>query len=319
MSDFAGLGVERLYPVSAEHGYGVTSFLDDLLSVLPKETPREGEDGIPVAVVGRPNVGKSSLINRILGTERLLVDERPGTTRDSIDSLCKIRGRSYLLIDTAGIRRKSRTAEKIEKFSVMRALKSIERCDVAIILLDATEGVTDQDVRIAGYAYERGCATIFLANKWDLVDKGKNTAHAFEKRLREEAKFLSFAPFLTVSAKTGQRIPSIFGLIDRVWAQYESRIGTGTLNRIAEEAISNHEPSLFRGKRLKFYYCTQAGTKPPVFVFFVNHPDAVHFSYKRYLMNSIREKTGLDMTPISLIFRPREREERKNKKKKTPA
>jgi len=303
--DFYSLGIEKLYPVSAEHRYGISDFLDDLTDFLPKTLPEESGDLIRLAVVGKPNVGKSSLINRILGEKRLLVSDTPGTTRDSIDSVCRVDGKSYLLIDTAGIRRKAKVSKKLEKFSIIKALRSLDRCDVALIVIDAHQGVTEQDINVAGYAFERKCGCIFLLNKWDLVEKDTQTVKRFQDRLRMEAKFLSFAPILTISALTGLRILKIFSMVEEVYRQYAFRIGTGQLNKIFEQAIQKNEPALFRGRRLKFYYATQVSTGPPSFICFVNYPDAVHFSYRRYLVNQIREKAGLDKTPIRIIFRKR--------------
>jgi len=303
--DFYSLGIEKLYPISAEHRYGVFDFLDDLVRKLPKGAADDYQDMIKLAVVGRPNVGKSSLINRILGEKRLVVSETPGTTRDAIDSVCEINGESYLLVDTAGIRRKGKVSKKLEKFSIIKALRSLDRCDVALIVMDAYEGVTEQDINIAGYAFERGCGVILLLNKWDIVEKDHKTIEKYVDQLRMEAKYLGFAPVMTVSALTGLRVPKIFKLTEEVYSQYAARIGTGEINRILERAIERNEPSLYRGKRLKFYYMTQVSSKPPTFVCFVSYPDAVHFSYKRYLINQIRENRGLDKTPIRLIFRPR--------------
>ena len=305
MYDFCSLGIEKLYPVSAEHRYGISSFLDDLVLALPEFAPEKSQDIIKLAVVGRPNVGKSSLINRILGENRLLVSHIPGTTRDAIDTVCDINGKSYLLIDTAGIRRKGKVSKKLEKFSIIKALRSLDRCDVALIVMDADEGTTEQDINIAGYAFERGCGCILLLNKWDLIEKDTNTAKKHYDQLRMEAKYLSFAPAITISALTGQRVSKIFKLVDEVYSQYAMRIGTGQLNRILDQAIKKNEPSLHRGKRLKFYYATQVSSKPPTFVCFVNYPDAVHFSYKRYLINQIRAEAGLDKTPVRLFFRQR--------------
>jgi GTP-binding protein len=303
--DFYSLGIKKLYPVSAEHRYGVHDFLDELILAFPKSAPEQTEDMIKIAVVGRPNVGKSSLINRILGKKRLLVSDIPGTTRDAIDSVCNINEKSYLLIDTAGIRRKGKVSKKIEKFSIIKALRSLDRCDVALIVMDSNEGITEQDINIAGYAFERKCGCIMLLNKWDLVEKNSKTEKKYYEQLRMESKFLSFAPAITISALTGLRVPRIFKYVDEVYGQYAARITTGQLNRIMELAIKKNEPSLFRGKRLKFYYAAQVTAKPPTFVCFVNYPDAVHFSYKRYLINQIREGAGLDKTPIRLLFRQR--------------
>ena len=310
LSEFYQLGLETLYPLSAEHRYGLTDLLDELANVLsglasdPHEDQNEGM--IRLAVVGRPNVGKSSLINRILGQNRLLVSDIPGTTRDAIDSVCKLNGKSYLLVDTAGIRRKGKVSRKLEKFSIIKALRSLDRCDVALIVMDANEGVTDQDINIAGYAYDRGCGCIMLLNKWDLVEKDSKTVKVFYERLREQAKFLSFAPAMTISALSGQRVTKTFKLVDEVYDQYVHRIATGQLNRIMERAIEKNRPSLHRGRQIKFYYAAQISTRPPTIVCFVNYPQAVHFSYKRYLLNQLREGSGLDKTPIRMIFRQRE-------------
>ena len=309
VSEFYSLGIDPLYPISAEHRYGMVDFLDALVAGFDTIAPHPDfdttEGTVGLAVVGRPNVGKSSLINRILGQERLLVSERPGTTRDAIDTICQVAGKSYLLIDTAGIRRKGKVTRKIEKFSIIKALRSLDRCDVALIVLDTAEGIAEQDISIAGYAYERGCGCIFLLNKWDLVEKDTNTAKKYLTELKMRAKFLSFAPALTISALTGQRVTKIFRLVDDVYDQYVRRIGTGQLNRILETATTKNPPPLHRGKPIKFYYATQVSSRPPTVVCFVNHPKAVHFSYKRFLINQIREQAGLDKTPIRMLFRPR--------------
>lgn len=315
LADFFRLGLGTLYPISAEHRYGMNDFLDALVAALPPaEAPAASEDDpaiIRIAIVGRPNVGKSSLINRMLGEDRLVVSPRPGTTRDAIDTVYRHKDRSYLLVDTAGIRRKGRVSEKLEKFSVIKALRSLERCDVAVVVLDAAEGVTDQDIAIAGYAYERGCGCVLAINKWDLAESSGLREKKMIDELRFKAKFLNFAPALTVSARTGRRVNRIFSTVNTVYQQFEQRIGTGPLNRILEIAIQKNAPPLLRGRPVKFYYAAQVAAKPPTILFFVNHPEAVHFSYKRYLLNQIRDQTGLDKTPIRLVFRERER--RKNK------
>jgi GTPase len=303
--DFYSLGIEKLYPISAEHRYGISDFLDDLTDILPKTATEDAGGEVRLAVVGKPNVGKSSLINRILGEKRLVVSDKPGTTRDAIDSICKINEKPYLLIDTAGIRRKARVSKKLEKFSIIKALRSLDRCDVALIVIDAHQGITEQDINIAGYAFDRGCGCILILNKWDLVEKDSKTVKGYYDRLRTEAKFLSFAPMITISALTGQRVFKIFDIVEEIFKQYTLRVGTGQLNRIFEQAILQNEPSLYRGRRLKFYYATQISTRPPTFVCFVNYPDAVHFSYRRYLINQIRDEAGLDKIPIRLIFRKR--------------
>jgi GTP-binding protein len=307
--EFYSLGIEELHPVSAEHNYGVPDFLDALIRSFPSDSPddsiRASDDVIKIAVVGRPNVGKSSLINRLLGEDRLLVSDIPGTTRDAIDTLCRRGDQSYLLIDTAGIRRKSKVDEKIEKYSIIKSLKSMDRCDVALIVLDVEEGITEQDIHVAGYAFERGCGCIFLLNKWDRVEKDKQTLKRYVDDLRYKAKFLNFAPAVTISALTGLRVPSIFGHVDDVFAQYATRIGTGQLNKLFEQATLDKEPSIYKGKRLKFYYATQVSEKPPTFVAFVNVPEGIHFSYERYLINQIRGTFGLKHTPIRMMFRER--------------
>ena len=308
--DFYNLGIDRLYPVSAEHGYGISDFLDDLTTdlfqLVSDSSPDTAGEMIKIAVVGKPNGGKSSLINRILGRPRVLVSDTPGTTRSAIDSLCKINRKPYLLIDTAGIRRKGRVSKKLEKFSILKALKSLERCDVALVVIDAAAGITDQDIKVAGYAFERKCGLILLLNKWDLVPKDSNTVKTYYEQLKIEAKYLNFAPAMTISAKTGLRVPKIFHLVDEVYEQFVTRIGTGALNRIVEQATDKTQPSLYRGNRIKFYYATQTSSKPPTFVCFANYPEGVHFSYKRYLINQIREQAGLDKTPLRMIFRKRQ-------------
>ena len=304
LAEFFALGLEHVFPLSAEHRFGLSDLLDRLVANF-KAHPAVSRDEIRLAVVGRPNVGKSSLLNRLVGAERHLVSDIPGTTRDAVDSVVKRDGRHYRLIDTAGIRRKGKVTRKLEKFSILKALRSLDRCDVALIVIDAAEGVTDQDISVAGYAHERGCGCVLVLNKWDLVAKDQNSVRRFTEQLRDAAKFLAFAPVLTISALTGQRVQRIFKLTATVHAQYIARVNTGRINRILEQALADNEPSLHRGRRIKFFYATQAATRPPTFVMFVNYPEAVHFSYQRYLVNRLRLGAGLHDTPIRLVLRPR--------------
>jgi GTP-binding protein len=283
----------------------VPDFLDALTAAMPATASEEESDVIKIAIIGRPNAGKSSLINRILGENRVIVSEIPGTTRDSIDTAFTVNGRDYLLIDTAGIRRKKQVSDKIEKISIIKALQSIERCDIALIVLDAQDGVTDQDVKIAGYAFERGCGCIFVLNKWDIVEKDTQTFKKFVETLRMEAKFLGFAPVMAVSALTGHRVTKIFDMVNTVYDQYATRITTGPLNKIFEQAVARTEPPMYKGRRVKIFYATQTSIKPPTFQCFVNFPDGIHFSYQRFLINQIRTETGLDQTPLCLFFKRR--------------
>jgi GTP-binding protein len=311
LADFSQLGVDPLYPLSAEHRYGMDDLMDALAAVLPKVPPEAFSNRVRLAVIGQPNVGKSSLINRIMGDKRLVVSDQPGTTRDAIDTICKVHGKEYLLIDTAGIRRKKQVKKKLEKFSIIKALRSLNRCHVALVMLDAAKGITDQDVRIAGYALERGRASIILLNKWDLVQKDATTAARHLEVVKERMKFLSFAPAMTTSALTGQRVFKIFELVEKVFEQYTRRVSTGQLNRIIEAIVARNEPSMFRGRRIKFYYSTQTSAAPPTFVCFVNYPEGIHFSYERYVINQLREALALDKTPIRVVFRKREKKEKR--------
>ena len=307
LAEFSVLGVDHLYPISAEHGYGVVDLMDALSTALPPTTPETASDRIRLAVIGRPNVGKSSLINRLLGDERLVVSEIPGTTRDAVDTVCKVNNTEYLLIDTAGIRRKGRVRKKLEKFSVIKALRSLDRCHIALVMIDASEGVADQDARITGYAVKRGRACIILLNKWDLVEKDSFTADRYVAEVKDRLKFVNFAPVLTISALTGQRVFKIFDWVETVYDQYTIRVSTGRLNRLFEAIVTKHQPPIHRGRRIKVYYATQVSRRPPTFVCFVNYPQGIHFSYERYMINQLRETLGLDKTPIRLMFRKREK------------
>ncbi len=259
-----------------------------------------------IAVIGRPNVGKSTLVNRLLGVERVVANPTPGTTRDSIDTYFNCNKKRYLLIDTAGIRRKGKTTEKIEKYSVVDSLRSIERADVVLIVIDAEEGVTEQDTKIAGYAFEAGRGCIFVVNKWDAISKDNASMGIFVEKIRMEFKYLPFAPIVFVSAKTGQRLGKIMTEVDSVMEQFAKRISTSDLNRVFSKAVEEHHAPLYQGRMVKFYFATQVGTKPPSIVIFTNRPDGVHFSYERYIINRFRDAFGFTGTPMRLLFKGRE-------------
>lgn len=305
-NDFYQLGYKTVYALSAAHGYGVKALLHDLSQGLsPSQDISESSDEIRVAVLGKPNVGKSSLINRILKTDRLVVSEFPGTTRDTVDATFSYGGRKYLLIDTAGIRRKSRVREKIDKFSMIKAIKSLDRCHVAVLLLDGAEGVSDQDARICGYAFEKGRGLVVAVNKWDLVKENAEKKDQLEKGIQRQLKFVAFAPKINLSALTGECVMKLFSRIDSVYDQFSRRISTALVNRAIQEIIEKHPPSRIGRGRLKFYYATQTRTKPPTFTVFVNRPDMLHFSYERFLNNQLRVHLGLTRISIKLIFRER--------------
>lgn len=309
--DFYSLGVDRLYTVSAEHNRGVGDLMDEVIEMLPKDSGKKDEDGATrIAVVGRPNVGKSTLVNRLLGYERVVANPTAGTTRDSVDTRFMCNKKPYVLIDTAGIRRKGKTVEKIEKYSVMDALRSIERADVVLIVLSAEDGVTEQDSKIAGYAYEAGRGCIFVVNKWDALEKDNSSMGKFVEEIRRSFKYLPFAPILFVSAKSGQRTGKIIAEVDLVMEQFSRRVTTSELNRVFSKAVEENHAPMDQGRRVKFYFATQVGTKPPSFVIFTNRPEGIHFSYERYLMNRFREAFGFTGTPLQLIFRGRERKDR---------
>jgi len=308
--DFYALGVERIYAVSAEHNRGVGDLMDEVLAALPKPTAHEVEEEITkVAVVGRPNVGKSTLVNRLLGYERVVANPTAGTTRDAVDTRFTVNKKPYLLIDTAGIRRKGKTVEKVEKYSVMDALRSIDRADVVLIVLNAEEGVTEQDTKIAGYAYEAGRGCIFVVNKWDTLTKDNSSMPKFIEEIRRNFKYLPFAPILFVSASTGQRTGKIIAEVDLVMEQYSKRVSTAELNRIFTQAVEENHAPLDQGRRVKFFYATQVGIKPPSFVIFTNRPEGIYFSYERYLMNRFREAFGFTGTPLKLMFRGRDKKD----------
>jgi len=305
--EFWELGLGQPHPISALHGIGTGDLLDRVVASFPRQQ-EEGVDELVrpgIAIVGRPNVGKSSLLNRLLGEERVIVSEVPGTTRDAIDTLLEWEGKPLVLIDTAGIRRRGRIEQGIEKYGVMRALRAIQRCDVALLLLDATEGVTAQDAHIGGYILEAGKSIVVLVNKWDLVQKTPHTMTEYTERVRAALRFLSYVPVLFISAKTGQRVDQVIPTALAVQAARHLRVPTSELNQLVQEATARHAPPSKAGKRLRFYYATQPSTDPPTFVFFVNDTRLVHFSYQRYLENRIRERYGFLGTPLRLAFRNR--------------
>jgi len=305
LTDFYRLGIDEIYPISAQHGAGV----DELLTIITGDFPAAADDKdeknmqIKVAIVGKPNVGKSSLVNRILGKERSIANPTPGTTRDAIDMPVKVQGKNYLLIDTAGIRRKSKISLTLEKYSVVQALKSINRCDIALVLIDAEDGLTDQDTKIIGLAYERGKACIIVVNKWDKIEKDNSTVGKFVEDIKDKIKFMDFAPIIFISAVTGQRAPKIFELIDKVYDQYTKRIGTSPLNDLVEKSVQRNPMARYQNRQMHISYATQTDIKPPTFVFFISNTKGIHFSYERYLMNQIRETFGFDSVPLKLIFR----------------
>ena len=305
VSEFYRLGIEKFYAISAQHGQGIDELMDALSENLPADgSGREAEENrIRIAVVGRPNVGKSSLVNRILGYERTISNPVAGTTRDAIDTPFTRDGQNFLLIDTAGIRRKSRISLTLERYTIVQAIKAIDRADIALLLLDAQEGISEQDVKIAGIALERGTACILVVNKWDLVEKDNRTFGTYVEKIRYNSKFLEFAPIIFVSALSGQRVTKIFGLVERVYAQYTKRVETGELNRKIREIIEMNPPPGRRSRPHVFNYITQVAIKPPTFVLFVRDPDAIHFSYERYLINRIRDAFGFEEVPIRLFFR----------------
>ena len=304
--EFYNLGLGDPIAVSAVHGHGTGDLLDACLRYFPPEDEEEGEDdAIKVAVIGKPNAGKSSLVNRILGEERVIVSDVAGTTRDAIDSRFENDKGKFVFIDTAGLRRKSKVSEAIERYSVLRATMAIERSDVCLILIDACEGVTEQDTKVAGLAHEAGKASIVVVNKWDLVEKDGKTMDRMRKEVREALSFMAYAPILFISAKTGQRVDRLFELIDYVSNQAAARITTGMLNDVLADAQTRVQPPTDKGRRLKIYYMTQVGIKPPHYVIFCNDTRLFHFSYQRYLENCIRNTFGLEGTPIKISIRQR--------------
>ena len=302
--EFYNLGLGDPYAVSAVNAKGIGDVLDAIYEQLPKQSEEEEDDTIiKVAVIGKPNVGKSSLVNQILGENRVIVSDVAGTTRDAIDSEFENEFGKYVFIDTAGIRRKSKVDDNLEKYSVMRSLLAVERADVCILMIDANEGVTAQDTKIAGEAHEAGKGIIIVVNKWDMIEKDNHTMEKYKKEVYDKLSYLSYAPILFISAKTGQRVNQLFEMINMVASQNALRVSTSVLNDVLSEAVTIVQPPTDKGKRLKIFYMTQASTKPPTFIVFVNDKKLFHFSYERYLVNQIRKEFGLTGTPIRMIAR----------------
>ncbi len=308
VAEFYETGTDQLFPLSAEHGRGIHDLMDHVMELLPaSQTVEEVEGETRLAIIGRPNVGKSSLVNRLLGKERVVANPVAGTTRDSVDSVFTYNKKRYVLIDTAGIRRKGKVSQKLEKFSVVQALKAMARAHVVLAVVDAEQGISDQDLTVAGYAYEKGRAVVLVVNKWDLVEKDGATMGGYVKDLRHRFKFLGEVPILFVSALTGQRVAKIMGEVETVAVEFNRKVSTSALNKVMQEAVEAHQPAIYRGKRLKFFYVTQTAVRPPTFVIFVNKADGVHFSYQRYLNNKFREAFGFAGVPFRVQYRDRER------------
>ena len=308
--EFYNLGIGDPMPVSASSRLGLGDMLDEVAKYFNKDTTQEEEDDRPkIAVVGKPNVGKSSLINKLVGEERVIVSNIAGTTRDAIDTSVKYHGREYVFIDTAGLRRKSKIKEELERYSIIRTVTAVERADVVILMIDAVEGVTEQDAKIAGIAHERGKGMIIAVNKWDAIEKNDKTIYKFTNEIREKLDYMPYAELIFISAKTGQRLNKLYETIDAVIENHAMRVGTGVLNEIMAEAVAMKQPPSDKGKRLRLYYITQVSVKPPTFVIFVNDKELTHFSYTRYIENKIREAFGFRGTPLKFIIR-----ERKEKK-----
>ena len=307
--EFYSLGLENIMPISAEHSRGVSQLLEAVddtlnLSAFFGDLDGEREDETRIALLGRPNVGKSTLTNRLLGEDRMIVDSTAGTTRDSIDAPLIVDGERFLLIDTAGLRRKSNIKRwSSEGFSVMRTIRAIERCHVAVVLIDAEEGITDQDAKIIGLTHEKGRALIILVNKWDAIEKDHKTVEVYKEQIDRKLPFAGYAPILFISGLTGQRVHKLIGFVKKVRENHLFRSTTGPLNRWLEEVVQKHHPPTHKNRRLRLYYVTQARNAPPTLIFHCNHPEAVHFSYQRYLVNQFRDKFGLEGTPIRLVFR----------------
>ena len=304
--EFYNLGIGEPVPISAANRTGIGDMLDEIVREFPEDANTEEDDDIPkVAVVGKPNVGKSSLINKLLGEDRVIVSDIAGTTRDAVDAKVKWKDREYIFIDTAGLRRKGKIKEEIERYSVIRTVTAVERADVVVVVIDATEGVTEQDAKIAGIAHERGKGVIIAVNKWDAVEKDDKTIYKHTNRIREVLAYMPYAELVFISAKSGQRLPKLFETIDAVIENQTLRVQTGVLNEILSEAVAMQQPPSDRGKRLKIFYMTQVGVKPPTFVIFVNDKELMHFSYTRYIENKVRDAFGFRGTSLKFIIRER--------------
>ncbi len=304
--EFYNLGIGDPHPISSVNKLGIGDMLDEVISHFDKtEAEEEEDDRIRVAIIGKPNVGKSSIINRLIGENRLIVSDIAGTTRDAVDTEVKYKGKEYIFIDTAGLRRKNKIKEELEKYMIIRAVSAVERADIAVLVIDAMEGVTEQDAKIAGIAHERGKAVIVAVNKWDAVEKDNHTMKKFTGRIREILSFMPYAEILYISAITGQRLHKLYETIDIVNENHSMRIATGVLNEIMAEAVALQQPPSDKGKRLRLYYITQVSVKPPTFVIFVNDKDLMHFSYTRYIENQIREAFGFRGTPLKFFIRER--------------
>ena len=304
--EFYNLGIGEPFPISSVNKMGFGELLDEVSSYFDKESATEEEDErVKVAIVGKPNVGKSSIINKLIGENRVIVSDIAGTTRDAIDTEITHNGKDYVFIDTAGLRRKNKIKEELERYMIIRTVAAVERADIVILVIDATEGVTEQDAKIAGIAHDRGKATIIAVNKWDAVEKDNKTVNEYTQKVRQVLSFMPYAEILFISAVTGQRLPKLYDVIDIVNENHSMRVATGVLNEIMTEAVAMQQPPSDKGKRLRLYYITQAAVKPPTFVIFVNDKELMHFSYTRYLENQIRETFGFKGTPFKFIIRER--------------
>ncbi len=304
--EFYNLGIGEPYPISAASRLGLGDMLDEVVKHFPEDKKTDEEDDRPrIAIVGKPNVGKSSIINKLLGENRVIVSDIAGTTRDAVDTPVVRNGREYVFIDTAGLRRKSKIKEELERYSIIRTVSAVERADVVVLVIDAEEGVTEQDAKIAGIAHERGKGMIVAVNKWDAIEKNDKTIYEFTNKIKEILSFIPYAEYLFISAKTGQRLNKLFEIIDVVIENHSLRVATGVLNEIFMEAIAMQQPPSDKGKRLKLFYITQVSVKPPTFVIFVNDKELMHFSYTRYIENKVREAFGFAGTPLRFIIRER--------------